>query len=187
MRFEEAYGGWKRGKLTQEEAARILGVCDRRSDRGGLPPRGPGEGSPRKGHTGCWRTRRIPTESRLKQPPAGPLANPSRSVGNRERKETGPGCPYPFHGDNSPCEKRGGREGERRSPVDRQFAGSACSSSDRWVNVVGSQRGPREIGCADGRPADKRRTPNVASPDSLFSESHAEVARAQYHSSGNPA
>lgn len=43
MRFEEAYGGWKRGKLTQEEAARILGVCDRtfrryleRYDDGGL-------------------------------------------------------------------------------------------------------------------------------------------------------
>lgn len=29
MRFEEAYGGWKRGRLTQEEAARLLGVCDR--------------------------------------------------------------------------------------------------------------------------------------------------------------
>jgi len=29
MRFEEVYGGWKRGSLTQEEAARILGVCDR--------------------------------------------------------------------------------------------------------------------------------------------------------------
>ena len=29
MRFEEASGGWKRGRLTQEEAARILGVCDR--------------------------------------------------------------------------------------------------------------------------------------------------------------
>jgi len=43
MRFEEAYGGWKRGKLTQEEAARILGVCDRtfrrytqRFDDGGM-------------------------------------------------------------------------------------------------------------------------------------------------------
>ena len=43
MRFEEAYGGWKRSKLTQEEAARILGVCDRtfrryieRYDDGGL-------------------------------------------------------------------------------------------------------------------------------------------------------
>lgn len=43
MRFEEAYGDWKRGKLTQEEAARILGVCDRtfrrytqRFDDGGL-------------------------------------------------------------------------------------------------------------------------------------------------------
>lgn len=43
MRFEEAYGDWKRGKLTQEEAARILGVCDRtfrrytqRFDDGGM-------------------------------------------------------------------------------------------------------------------------------------------------------
>lgn len=43
MRFEEAYGGWKRGSLTQEEAARMLGVCDRtfrryiqRFDDGGL-------------------------------------------------------------------------------------------------------------------------------------------------------
>jgi len=29
MRFEEAYGGWESGRLTQEEAARLLGVCDR--------------------------------------------------------------------------------------------------------------------------------------------------------------
>ena len=29
MRFEEAYGGWKRGRLTQEAAARLLGVCER--------------------------------------------------------------------------------------------------------------------------------------------------------------
>ena len=29
MRFEEAYGGWQRGRLTQEEAARLLGVSDR--------------------------------------------------------------------------------------------------------------------------------------------------------------
>jgi len=29
MRFEEAYGGWKRGRMTQEEAALLLGVCDR--------------------------------------------------------------------------------------------------------------------------------------------------------------
>jgi len=43
MRFEEAYGGWKRGSITQEEAARILGVCDRtfrrytqRFDDGGM-------------------------------------------------------------------------------------------------------------------------------------------------------
>jgi len=29
MRFEEAYGGWQEGQLTQEEAARLLGVCER--------------------------------------------------------------------------------------------------------------------------------------------------------------
>lgn len=29
MRFEEAYGGWSEGRLTQCEAARLLGVCDR--------------------------------------------------------------------------------------------------------------------------------------------------------------
>ena len=29
MRFEEAYGGWTEGQLSQEEAARILGVCSR--------------------------------------------------------------------------------------------------------------------------------------------------------------
>ena len=29
MRFEEAYGGWRSGRLTQEEAARLLGVCVR--------------------------------------------------------------------------------------------------------------------------------------------------------------
>ena len=29
MRFEEAYEGWKKGQLTQEEAARLLGVCYR--------------------------------------------------------------------------------------------------------------------------------------------------------------
>ena len=29
MRFEEAYGGWTRGCLTQSEAASLLGVCDR--------------------------------------------------------------------------------------------------------------------------------------------------------------
>jgi len=27
MRFEEAYEGWDRGRLTQEEAAMLLGVC----------------------------------------------------------------------------------------------------------------------------------------------------------------
>jgi len=29
MRFEEAYGGWQKGSLSQEEAAGILGVCSR--------------------------------------------------------------------------------------------------------------------------------------------------------------
>ena len=29
MRFEEAYGGWQSRRLTQEEAARVLGVCER--------------------------------------------------------------------------------------------------------------------------------------------------------------
>ena len=29
MRFEEAYTSWQRRNLTQEEAARLLGVCDR--------------------------------------------------------------------------------------------------------------------------------------------------------------
>jgi len=29
MRFEEAYGGWQERRLTQEEAARLLGVCAR--------------------------------------------------------------------------------------------------------------------------------------------------------------
>ena len=29
MRFEEAYAGWSGGRLTQEEAAQILGVCER--------------------------------------------------------------------------------------------------------------------------------------------------------------
>lgn len=29
MRFEEAYEGWKKGRLTQEEAASLLGVCER--------------------------------------------------------------------------------------------------------------------------------------------------------------
>jgi hypothetical protein len=29
MRFEEAYEGWNRGRLTQEEAARLLGMCER--------------------------------------------------------------------------------------------------------------------------------------------------------------
>ena len=29
MRFEEAYGGWEAGRLTQAEAARLLGICER--------------------------------------------------------------------------------------------------------------------------------------------------------------
>jgi len=29
LRFDEAYTGWTKGKLTQEEAAALLGVCDR--------------------------------------------------------------------------------------------------------------------------------------------------------------
>lgn len=29
MRYEEAYTGWQTGRLTQEEAARLLGVCER--------------------------------------------------------------------------------------------------------------------------------------------------------------
>ena len=33
MRFEEAYGGWQQGRLTQEDAARLLGVCERTFQR----------------------------------------------------------------------------------------------------------------------------------------------------------
>jgi transposase len=29
MRFEEAYNAWSSRKITQEEAARLLGVCER--------------------------------------------------------------------------------------------------------------------------------------------------------------
>lgn len=29
MRFDEAYAGWQAGRLTQEEAARLLGICER--------------------------------------------------------------------------------------------------------------------------------------------------------------
>ncbi|MDR3351968.1 MAG: helix-turn-helix domain-containing protein, partial [Zoogloeaceae bacterium] len=29
MRFEEACEGWNGGRLTQEEAARLLGMCER--------------------------------------------------------------------------------------------------------------------------------------------------------------
>jgi hypothetical protein len=28
MRFEEGYVGWQQGRLTQEEAARLLSVCE---------------------------------------------------------------------------------------------------------------------------------------------------------------
>src|SRR4030065_118526 len=43
MRFEEVYGGWQQGRLTQEEAAQVLAVSDRtfrryveRYDDGGM-------------------------------------------------------------------------------------------------------------------------------------------------------
>ena len=29
MRFTEAYGGWQGGRLTQADAAQLLGVCER--------------------------------------------------------------------------------------------------------------------------------------------------------------
>jgi CRP-like cAMP-binding protein len=29
MRFEEMYSGWRQGRLSQEEAALVLGVCPR--------------------------------------------------------------------------------------------------------------------------------------------------------------
>lgn len=29
MRFEEAYEGWNEGRLTQAEAGRLLGMCER--------------------------------------------------------------------------------------------------------------------------------------------------------------
>ena len=29
LRFEEAYSSWTERRLTQEEAARLLGVCER--------------------------------------------------------------------------------------------------------------------------------------------------------------
>ena len=32
-RFEEAYSGWTERRLTQEDAARLLGVCARTSRR----------------------------------------------------------------------------------------------------------------------------------------------------------
>lgn len=58
MRFEEAYGGWHTRRLTQEEAARLLGVCartfrryvDRYEDEGfeGLRDKRLTQSSPRK-------------------------------------------------------------------------------------------------------------------------------------------
>ena len=33
MRFEEIYGRWTESRLTQEEAAQILGVCERQFRR----------------------------------------------------------------------------------------------------------------------------------------------------------
>lgn len=29
MRFEKAYSGWQEKRLTQEEAAQLLGICER--------------------------------------------------------------------------------------------------------------------------------------------------------------
>ena len=61
MRFEEACGGWQERRLTQEEAARLPGVCermfrryvDRYEDEGldGLADKrlGPSLGAPRAG------------------------------------------------------------------------------------------------------------------------------------------
>lgn len=36
MRFEEAYGGWQARRLSQSEAARLLGVSDRTFRRYGV-------------------------------------------------------------------------------------------------------------------------------------------------------
>ena len=33
MRYEEAYTGWQAGRLTQEEAARLLGLSERTAKR----------------------------------------------------------------------------------------------------------------------------------------------------------
>ena len=58
MRFEEACGGWQQRRLTQEEAARLPGVCertfrrymDRYEDEGldGLMDKRPGQVSARR-------------------------------------------------------------------------------------------------------------------------------------------
>ena len=58
MRFEEAYEGWQARRLTQMEAARLLGVCDRsfrryllryeEDDLGGLIDRRLGQVSQRR-------------------------------------------------------------------------------------------------------------------------------------------
>ena len=49
MRFEEACGGWQERRLTQEEEARLLGVCERTACplllTDGTPPRHPPLGS----------------------------------------------------------------------------------------------------------------------------------------------
>ena len=55
MRFEEAYGGWQERRLTQEEEARLLGVCERTA----CPRESGGSGATwtatrRRGWTGCW-------------------------------------------------------------------------------------------------------------------------------------
>ena len=48
MRFEEAWGGWQSRRLTQEEAAGLLGVCERTFRR--YVDQGPGPGqAPRRG------------------------------------------------------------------------------------------------------------------------------------------
>jgi hypothetical protein len=33
MRFEEVYFGWNESQLSQEEAVRVLGICERRPRR----------------------------------------------------------------------------------------------------------------------------------------------------------
>ena len=48
MRFEEAYEGWTENRLTQEEAARLLGVCSRTFRRTINPSAGSGTTDTRK-------------------------------------------------------------------------------------------------------------------------------------------